>query len=131
MTTETKKKYGHWISEFMKTAITPGLLVVIIWKGAMWYEGLNNELKTRGFDTPEDKTETMWHVRNARTELEDYKSKQRNDSLLNILKDKASKMDSISVIIDLAKKNAVSIYQIKKEQKDSYEKLKQAIDNIK
>ena len=123
MTTHQKDKINWWLGLIPK-AITPALLIVIIWKGGIYY----NEIRTLSFSSVESRVNTERHINSSLSEIELHElSEHINNPDFHMSK---SAKDSIYVTrIEyeaLVGRQAVTSYQTK----ESISEIKYLIKDI-
>lgn len=129
MTDIQKQKAQHWTLEFIKSGVTPILVIMTFWQIGVWRGEYEAHIKERTLD-PVEKAGILYHIENSRTELDNYKSQMRSDSVFDIL---AIELDEKKEIKSLAEKNAVQIYKMNDQQKkfqvEIMDKLNKIITN--
>lgn len=123
MTEQIKNSFWKML-EFIPKAITPALLVIIIWQGGKYMQ----RSEDRQFPSPAEKTRTLDHVANSlsaeqlihlRTHIENgeiHMDRDYKDSLY-LSKGKGD------TIYQLVKANAITSWQTKKELQELNNKI--------
>lgn len=132
--TQLQKDKLSWLAKWIPYGITPLLLLTIAFNLGSYnatnkkeFERLQSEIDDKGLDTPLLKQQVVAHVLMSRTELQDYISKKNTDSILTILKNELLEKAEVK---DLAKKNAVQIYQIKEGQERNKQTQKEILKKL-
>ncbi len=114
--TVKQKERAKWWSELIPKAITPGLLLIIIWKGGIFYQ----EFQNKSFDSIEDKVNTKNHVDHSLNPIEIYDLQQHigNPDFHMAKQSKDSAYVTRPEFEDLIARNAVTNYQKKEEMKE-------------